>query len=849
MANKFISSEKIKVFPCASRSATYDPEAKLNTEYNFTHLGASAAGFNKSNSYVINFTEVANGANNTSKLTFVLGGYYFEITDIYSDIDLFESIPETIYFCIKTADYPITGAIKTPMLASWTTETETIPAATIPSLDNTNNEFTGLLLTDTLPADCTYLPLFIKDANPAATKAYKINPATYLPNIKTDQNNNIIIDSAGNTIIKGSQTNKVVIGQNNENINATILEVGNGSVDTPSNAFAVYTDGHAEVKTSTTSSNSATTLTTKDYVENCVNTETTRATNAENTLSNRTTTLETWKNNLNIENGTGTGSLQQKDNTASGDHAFAEGNGTIAYGTNSHAEGNSTTASEESSHAEGKETTASGEASHAEGKDTTAVGEASHASGLNTTAGYDFQTVIGKYNDNKSNTLFEAGNGTSSTPSNAFEVYEDGHAEVGLMGDTNKSVATKEYVDSKENLIEITWSALKNLRDSSQLMPGTFYRITDYSCTTSTEGTSSAGHVFDIIVRADSINKLNEVASAIHHTNDLYFAVSNLSAWKLWYCLDNDTNRFAWADTTNGKGVIYRMIDEFNNDCPYDFKNILFTTSGKYTNAYTFSYTATVIKDASLLGISKSCHNNIMKENIKLNQQRLNFNVFYTTDSYFDCYSNTFGYGCYSNTFSNYCSKNTFGNDCYSNTFSNYCYSNTFGNSFHENTFGYGCCSNAFGNNCSKNTFGNVCDGNTFENAIYENTFGNNCSKNTFGNQCNNIIFGTSTSTLIDYVHHITIEPGCRYLNISCAEWSGSNDNYIQNIHIHSGVSGANENEPLLIIIPERNIERSIDYKMAESEEILLARPILIDNATLKASLNNTITSIIIDNV
>lgn len=154
-----------------------------------------------------------------------------------------------------------------------------------------------------------------------------------------------------------------------------------------------------------------------------------------------------------------------------------------------------------------------------------------------------------------------------------------------------------------------------------------------------------------------------------------YFQNSNLSAWKVWYCLDNDKSRFAWADDSvdedvpakiitqggrnftfsaggffirseqydevisnkgvresyyawikddnnsiivyttsnpplvnsylyvknrsgefeqasgnkvneytpahkgtglpNGRGVIYRLIDEWNNDIPYDFKNIL----------------------------------------------------------------------------------------------------------------------------------------------------------------------------------------------------------------------------------------------------------------------------------
>lgn len=54
--------------------------------------------------------------------------------------------------------------------------------------------------------------------------------------------------------------------------------------------------------------------------------------------------------------------------------------------------------------------------------------------------------------------------------------------------------------------------------------------------------------------------------------------------------MDNDTNRFAWADDT-GRGVIYRMIDEWNNDCPYDFKNILFRR-----------YKITKSKSSSLVG-------------------------------------------------------------------------------------------------------------------------------------------------------------------------------------------------------------------------------------------------------
>lgn len=54
---------------------------------------------------------------------------------------------------------------------------------------------------------------------------------------------------------------------------------------------------------------------------------------------------------------------------------------------------------------------------------------------------------------------------------------------------------------------------------------------------------------------------------------DPYFANAKLSAWELKYCLDNDKTRFAWADE-DGKGIIYYMKDEYDNECPYDFKNI-----------------------------------------------------------------------------------------------------------------------------------------------------------------------------------------------------------------------------------------------------------------------------------
>jgi hypothetical protein len=132
--------------------------------------------------------------------------------------------------------------------------------------------------------------------------------------------------------------------------------------------------------------------------------------------------------------------------------------------------------------------------------------------------------------------------------------------------------------------VETTWQDLKDNRDGGSLLPGQWYRITDFVTTvgedidsqTGEQMTRSAGHAFDILVMAVDSGTLNETAYAIQHDGDEYFANTKIEAWQLKYCLDNDSNRFVWADTVSGKGVIYEMRDEWNNCLPYDFKNIQF---------------------------------------------------------------------------------------------------------------------------------------------------------------------------------------------------------------------------------------------------------------------------------
>ena len=113
------------------------------------------------------------------------------------------------------------------------------------------------------------------------------------------------------------------------------------------------------------------------------------------------------------------------------------------------------------------------------------------------------------------------------------------------------------------------------MRDGGQLIPGQQYRITDFVTTAVGDNIRSASHPFDILVTALTENTLSDDARAAIHAGDTYFRNSRLDAWKLKYSLDNSISLFYAADP-QGKGVIYYMMDEGNNECPYDFKNIQF---------------------------------------------------------------------------------------------------------------------------------------------------------------------------------------------------------------------------------------------------------------------------------
>lgn len=115
--------------------------------------------------------------------------------------------------------------------------------------------------------------------------------------------------------------------------------------------------------------------------------------------------------------------------------------------------GDNTVASEHASHAEGYETMAKGKGAHAEGGNTKASGYFSHAEGYHTTAIGEYQHVQGKYNiADTTNYAHIVGNGSEDEPSNAHTLDWEGNAWFAgniTVGEDNKELATKEYVDDE----------------------------------------------------------------------------------------------------------------------------------------------------------------------------------------------------------------------------------------------------------------------------------------------------------------------------------------------------------------------------------------------------------------
>ena len=308
-------------------------------------------------------------------------------------------------------------------------------------------------------------------------------------------------------------------------------------------------------------------------------------------------------------------------------------------------------------------------------------------------------------------------------------------------------------------------------------------------------------------------NKKYYIGHTVNSENVIYleYGISNYYAKSLY--IFNGTNMVEYSTVDeyydeyySFYGVITRLIDEYDNDLPYDFKNIyfkgynLFSDTIFATNKYypTFTVSCSLNPFGLDASVSGHAHGNKIKRCYKTGYGVLNQNMFIKNISYNDYLSgyicnNTFGFGCYKNllkgssediSFGINCSDNkldvdctaiSFGNNCFNNKIGTGCTAISFGNSCHSNTLGNNSSYNNFGNGCSYNTLGISSLGTSFGNKCYNNTLGNNSSYNSFENNCKDNKFGTN------FCYN---KIGCACSNISFGDYCHGNQigNYCANI-------------------------------------------------------------------
>lgn len=393
-------------------------------------------------------------------------------------------------------------------------------------------------------------------------------------------------------------------------------------------------------------------------------------------------------------------------------------------------------------------------------------------------------------------------------------------------------------------LFQGSWNHIRLTRNGGNLIPGAWYRITDYVATVTSNYVStcnpdvyaqSANHPFDILVLATSTSSFSEEARAVPHDGDTYFVSDSsekfvdMNAWKIWYCLDNDTERFDWADSQNGKGVIYRMIDEFNNDCPYDFKGIVLKKSytwvisnyrsgcgwladcGIYPDSeiqylyfYTFSksfqdpfvlYDATVYQRAtSDLSYALGVHDNYIApayfyergthRNLKI--QTLNDNIFVETVTNTRHIGAEMGFGY--NRIAGDCTNNYFAEGCYRISLAENCCNNSFNGLCRDINLSYGCYNNRFefcsadiqfGPECNDiNLYGRFDDvGNAWEDQL----------------RCSHIVLGANNGGIHIYgCTQVRIGNRCSYIRIEKGHDNITIGNECNNVTIQNGWFGGN---------------------------------------------------------
>ena len=396
-------------------------------------------------------------------------------------------------------------------------------------------------------------------------------------------------------------------------------------------------------------------------------------------------------------------------------------------------------------------------------------------------------------------------------------------------------IANKTLFQCSTNaIIETTCSELFNLREQKKLIPGTKYRVTDYTCQQSDAEFRSLNHRFDIIFTALDEKTLDEWCTAIQNKNDDYFASSDLSGWVIrcvlespkpilyktsieefpdevdeedyylydgQFAYDGDTyNRWKKFDTGNDQGW-WILTDPSQDLTSASLENPIQPVGsikddvGIGEDMYSKAFDDWIVKYAGSTGgphitvlYMKDENNNECYydfKNIQFKRYMIkSVNNIALEESILNTYlgiKNGYGYDIDED---DYIWVYTFGGESDGSVTGN-CRDNKIGYCGTPNniTMLYGAKNNEFGNcsnvsmgeSCYSNKLLDYCNNNTFGNGCSENTFGNNNYNNTFGNDNGNNTFGN------DFQYN-RVDEDVQYLDFTV--------NYsdpIMHIHILSG--------------------------------------------------------------
>ena len=258
-----------------------------------------------------------------------------------------------------------------------------------------------------------------------------------------------------------------------------------------------------------------------------------------------------------------------------GSESTAEGYFNTVTGTRAHAEGYANTASGNSSHAEGSTNTASGNYAHTEGLENTASAYGAHAGGRGNEAGYDYQTVVGKYNKNASDSLFEVGNGTGTAlanRSNAIAVKTDGRITKGQSDafpaasnlatiELTRTMSAQRTAGSYVYVVadDVTYKITATIAASGTLTPGT--NATAVNVGAELTALNSAVSTLN----SDLANKIQMVK--LHTANTITIALTNGTGVIPWSVLDLcDRTKYDYLPMASCNGFFLGLSYRFTGD-------------------------------------------------------------------------------------------------------------------------------------------------------------------------------------------------------------------------------------------------------------------------------------------